>query len=72
MVISATEFKQNLGKYLEMVSEENILITKNGKLIAQISQPRNEKMDILSSLVGFAKSDDIDLDKIRSERLLNK
>lgn len=75
MIITATELKTNLGKYLEMSMEEEILITKNGKIVAQLSQPNAEKLAILKTLVGFAKSvnvPDDDADIIRAERLSRK
>ena len=37
-VITATEFKQNLGKYLDLVEEQNdVVITKNGIKIARLT-----------------------------------
>jgi len=37
-VITATEFKQNLGKYLDVVEEQNdVVITKNGVKIARLT-----------------------------------
>ena len=41
MIITATEFKTNFGKYLEIIalSQEDIFITKNGKTIAKVSNP---------------------------------
>ncbi len=70
MTITATEFKLNLGKYLDMVDKEEIIITKNGKSIARLSKPESEKIALLDSLVGVAKNANIDdLDPIRTERL---
>lgn len=70
MTITATEFKLNLGKYLEMVDEEEIIITKNGKSIARLSKPESEKIALLDSLVGVAKNiRNEDLDALRTERL---
>ena len=70
MTITATEFKNNLGKYLELADREDIIITKNGKPIAQLSRPQFDKIAILNSLVGIAKADeDIELDEIKRERL---
>jgi prevent-host-death family protein len=38
VVISATELKQNLGKYLDIVEEQNdVVITKNGNKIARLT-----------------------------------
>ena len=73
MIITATEFKLNLGKYLEMAAEEEILITKNGKIIAQLSLPQAEKMAVLSTLVGYASvGSSITLADARKERLSKK
>ena len=73
MIITATELKINLGKYLEKSQDEDIIITKNGKIIAQLSQPNAEKMAVLRTLVGCAGSkDDITLEDIKRERLSKK
>lgn len=39
MTITATEFKLNMGKYLELVQNEDITITKNGKPIGVLVDP---------------------------------
>ena len=73
MIITATELKTNLGKYLDMVSDEEIIITKNGKNIARLSRPESEKVALLDSLVGVAKkAGDMSVDDIRLERLFNQ
>ena len=70
MTITATEFKLNLGKYLDLVDKEEIIITKNGKSIARLSKPESEKIALLDSLVGVAKNANIDdLNTTRTERL---
>ena len=66
MVVTATEFKTNLGKYLSLVSEQDIYITKNGKNIAKLTNPTVDKIAVLDSLVGILPSDASDL---REERL---
>lgn len=37
MLITDTEFELNLEKYLLLVESEDIYITKNGKIIAKLS-----------------------------------
>lgn len=70
MTVTATEFKTNLGKYLEIVMDEDILITKNGKVIAQLSRPQVNKLAALRNLVGIVDaSGDTTLDAIKDERL---
>ncbi len=36
MRVSATEFKTRVGKYLELVDKEEIIITKNGREVAKL------------------------------------
>jgi prevent-host-death family protein len=36
MEITATEFKMNLGKYLDTSEHEDVIITKNGKPVARL------------------------------------
>ncbi|MEE3464576.1 MAG: type II toxin-antitoxin system prevent-host-death family antitoxin [Candidatus Enteromonas sp.] len=70
MTVTATEFKTNLGKYLEIVMDEDILITKNGKVIAQLSRPQVNKLAALRNLVGIVDAKgDTTLDAIKDERL---
>ncbi|WP_210115232.1 type II toxin-antitoxin system prevent-host-death family antitoxin [Galactobacillus timonensis] len=37
MKVTATEFKTNMGKYLDLVSQTDIYITMNGKVIATLT-----------------------------------
>lgn len=36
MIVSTTEVQNNFGKYLSLVEQENIIITKNGKRVARL------------------------------------
>ena len=69
MSITATELKQNLGYYLALAATENIYITKNGKEIAVLSDPRKEKLQFLQSLKGIIPNDGKTLEDYRNERL---
>ena len=53
MIITATEFKTNIGKYLILAAKEDIIITKNGKRIAKLSDAADDKIDIIQSLIGI-------------------
>ena len=57
MIISATEFKVNLGKYLDMAKHEEILITKNGKAIVKLTSIADGKLAALDSLAGIMESE---------------
>ena len=69
MIVTATEFKMNFGKYLELVAQQDIFITKNGKSIARMTNPNTNKGEILDSLVGVIPNAASDEDSIREERL---
>ena len=70
MIVTATEFKTNLGKYLELAAIQDVFITKNGKNIARLTSPSINKLSVLDDLVGIiSPQEDIDTDKIREERL---
>ena len=79
MEITLTELKNNLGKYILLSKEEDILVTKNGKIVSRLTEPfsaRKEKMEkqrIAKKLVGSIKTDTyLSLDDIRKERLSRK
>ena len=73
MIVTATEFKSNLGKYLEMAMKQDILITKNGKNIARLTSPTVNKLAVLDSLVGVIPKDHtLDEETIREERLVRQ
>ncbi|MGL4484802.1 MAG: type II toxin-antitoxin system Phd/YefM family antitoxin [Anaerovoracaceae bacterium] len=73
MTISATEFKNNLGKYLDMAATTNIYIQKKGKTVATLTSAAYEQMQALTRLVGIAKgAADMSLDDIREERIMKK
>ena len=68
MSITATELKQNLGKYLLLSAAEDIFITKNGKVIAKLTNPFQDKLDTVEALCGSIPSE-ITLEKSREEFL---
>lgn len=68
MSITATELKSNLGKYLLLASTEDIFITKNGKVVAKLSNPYQDRVDAARSLFGILPAD-VTLDEAREERL---
>ena len=68
MIVTATEFKTNFGKYLDMVTKEDIFITRNGKTIAKVVNPQVSAVDSLRGMLKNVPSD-IDLNSLREERL---
>ena len=68
MIVTATEFKTNFGKYLDMLTKEDIFITRNGKTIAKVVNPQVSAVDSLRGMLKNVPSD-LDLDSLREERL---
>lgn len=67
MSIAATELKTNLGKYLMLSATEDIFITKNGKVVAKLTNPFQDRVDIAKSLFGIIP-DDMTLEETKEER----
>ncbi len=57
MSITATELKQNLSKYLLMAEREDIYITRNGKVVAKLTNPYQDRVDMAKSLFGIIPGD---------------
>lgn len=68
MSITATELKKNLGKYLMLSATEDVFITKNGRIIAKLTNPHQNRVDTARSLFGILPSD-ADIETARMERL---
>jgi len=52
MVVTATEMKNNFGKYLEISQREDVYVTKNGKQVAKLVNLEEEHEALLDSLIG--------------------
>ncbi len=68
MSITATELKSNLSKYLLLSATEDIYITKNGKIVAKLTNPFQERVVIAKSLFGIIPTE-ITWEKVIEERL---
>ena len=53
MSITATELKANLGKYLMLAATEDIYITQYGKIVAKLTNPFQNRVEIAESLFGI-------------------
>ena len=68
MSITATELKTNLGKYLLLAATEEIFITRNGKVVAKLTSPYQNKLDVVNALFGCIP-DNISEEEAKAERL---
>ena len=69
MVVTATQFKSSIGRYLDNVSEDEVYITKNGKFIAKLSSPEHIKLSLLESLAGIIAGNQMSLEEAKRQRL---
>ena len=68
MSITATELKMHLSKYLMLAEKEDIYITRNGKVVAKLTNPYQDRVDMAKSLFGILPAD-ITLEESKKERL---
>lgn len=68
MFITATELKANLGKYLLMAATEDVYVTRNGRTVAKLTSPYQNKLDTVDSLFGSIPAG-MTLEESREERL---
>ncbi len=68
MSITATELKNNLGKYLLLSAKEDVFITKNGKIVAKLTNPYQDRVEVAKSLFGILP-ENADIEISKEERL---
>ncbi len=69
MQVTATEFKLNFGRYLELVRTEDIWVTKNGKIIAKLINPNVSAVDAISGVLAGKVPANLDRHALREERI---
>ena len=71
-IITATEFRKNLSKYLKLSLSEDILVTRNGKILTMLTNPnkREDSFDRFLSLRGCLPP--VDYEKALHERDMNR
>lgn len=69
--ISVSELKTNAGKYVAMAQEQDIFITKNGKMVAKLVTAKVDKKEVFGHFLSLFPKDGLDLnvDQLREERL---
>ena len=68
MYITTSELRENLATYVAKSSQEDIFITKNGKVVSKLSNPYESRIKVAESLIGVIP-DDISYDEVMEERL---
>jgi len=70
--ITATEFKSNFGKYLDLLNTETIIITKNNKPVAKVTNASQDRVDMVKSIFGIIPDTGYTLEDAKRERILKK
>ena len=68
MIVTSTDVQNNFGKYLDLASGQEIVITKNGTAVARLIGIKTKEKSLASGLVGLVSAD-VDEDAIKAERL---
>jgi len=73
LVVTATDLKTNLGKYLDLLDTEDIIVTRNGRRVARLIRDEEDVLAEVQSLYGIlATSDDSkeeDKNAVKEERV---
>jgi len=67
--VTATNFKTNFGKYLDLVGNEEIYITKNGINVAILVSPKPPP-SVVDEMIGVIPDDNYTVKHARRERRL--
>lgn len=69
--ISVSELKANAGKYVSMAVDQDIMITKNGKIIAKLVTAKADKKEAFRHFLSLFPEQGLDLnpEEVREERL---
>jgi len=68
MIVKSTEIQNNFGKYLEMVSGGEVIITKNGVPVARLIGMKETVSFLSDRLVGLIPQNS-DEDDAKAQRL---
>jgi len=68
VIVSSTEVQNNFGKYLDMASKQEIVITKNGATVARLIGMRIKEKSLAEQLRGIIPAD-VDEKAIKAERM---
>ena len=74
MVVTATDLKTNLGKYLDLLDTEDIIVTRNGRRVARLIRDEEDVLAEVQSLFGIlatpgAEAGEEDKSTVQEERV---
>lgn len=69
MIVTVSEFGCNAEKYVQNGLSEDIFITSNGRLVALLTNPVQNKLALIDGLSGILCEETCPFDAFRNERL---
>lgn len=72
--VNVTEFRKNISEYIERSANENINVTKNGTVVAVLTNPDRTYYDTLIRLCGCMQDVDTgeDYDEMIGKEILRR
>lgn len=73
--ITASEFRQNFGKYMKDVAHTDFEVTRNGRVVGLWTNPHRDQMKLVDELSGAISNvviTDEDAERLREERILRR
>ena len=67
-MVAKLSIPKSILKYLLLSAKEDIFITKNGKIVAKLTNPHQDRVEVAKSLFGILPKD-ADLNEAKEERL---
>lgn len=71
MTITASELKNNLGKYIDLAQKEDIYVTKNGEQKIKLTSAKDRPLKLLDSVFKDVNLTDEEAKDLKWERLKN-
>ncbi len=68
MIVNSSEFQNNVGKYLDLAAGQEIVIARNGKIVARLVGVGETVSFLSDKLVGIVPAN-VDADAEKSGRL---
>lgn len=72
MIITATELQNNFGKYINIMQNEPVIFTRNGKIIGKLTPVKGDKKAALDKLekikIGLHNVDENEMISERIEK----
>lgn len=70
MIVTATELQNNFGKYINIMQNEPVIFTKNGKIIGKLTTIKGDKKAALEKLEKLKTGlRNVDEDEIAAGRI---